>query len=96
MLTLTASMQNLEEDNVPDLLTNKILNSIEKLSVRQKQIPAIWIYSALSAAALVYMSSADMLDSADSSCSWLASLLILVAFKFVAEKTHKLPEKKLG
>jgi hypothetical protein len=96
VVSLSTGMQNLEEHDVPATLTNKILNSIENFSLREKQIPTIWIYSVLSAAALVYMSSAGMLDGVDSPFSWLASLLILVACKFVAEKTHKLPEKKLG
>jgi len=46
----------------------------------------------MAAAAAIYLFSAhDMVDSADGSFSWLASLLILLAGKFLAEKTHSLP-----
>jgi hypothetical protein len=97
VFSLTASMQKLEEYDVPDLVTNQILHTVENLAAQKKQIPAIWIYSLLAVAAVVYLSSPVLLGSgADSGFSWLASLLILVAGKFLAEHTHILPERKLG
>ena len=96
VFSLTAGMQKMEEYDVPDLVTSKILDKVENLAAQKRQIPAIWIYSLLAVAAVVYLFSPDLLDSsADSGFSWLASLLILVAGKFLAEKTHRLPQRKL-
>lgn len=93
IVALSQATHKLQEFDVPINVTENILSAVAKSNRGESHL---WIYAVMGIGACFYLHSADLFDTADSSISWFVSLLILVAFKFLAEKTHVLSQKRSG